>query len=177
MRRRGGVGRRLFRLRCCGAAVITGACLFVAGCAPTIYPYRVTTHDCNCTQYTVHDDGVTYSVRAEYWMDRGVATRIMLKLRNNSRDTLSTGAASVKISSENIQYQYNNKYVPLPGILILPKSTDSLSMSGRDVTGKDDWHLIAGERLTMTLRGITLGGTTLEPQEFMFVPENPKLGK
>ena len=56
-----------------------------------------------------------------------------------------------------------------------PGDTRSIQFSGNDVTGVNDWNKIAGEQLTITLRGIRLGTKELRQQSVTFVPENPMM--
>jgi hypothetical protein len=152
--------------------------VLVAGCATmrSSYNYRVVNGDCNCEQYRVRDGSVAYLFRARYRMQGGVLTSIDVELINNSsRDTLSTDEAYVKVSSLNISYQYNDRFLPLPVLNIPPYGSDSIHLTGEDVSGEDDWTKIAGERLTVTIKDLRLGLKTLKPQQVEFVPENPKL--
>jgi hypothetical protein len=45
------------------------------------------------------------------------------------------------------------------------------------VTGVEDWHKIAGEQLTITVKGVRLAMKELPQQLVTFIPQNPKLGK
>ncbi len=145
------------------------------GCAPVAYPYFVADEGCNCTEYRRRDGPVEYLFHARYRMSGGIETTLGITFFNRSDDTLSLDLGTVKISSRNVSYQYNDKFIPLPGLHIGPHGIDSLLLAGKDVTGNDDWHVIAGERLTLTIRGMRLGGRTLKEQQVTFVPENPKL--
>ena len=157
--------------------LITGA--IVGGCAsvPTMYPYRVVTDNCNCEEYQTTDNKhkIDFQFHAQYMMDHGIITSIGVKIINRSSDTLFLDQGSVKISSRNVSYQYNDKFIPLPHLLILPVSSDTVTMTGSEVSGGDDWNKIAGEQLTLTLQGIRLGDHTLSEQQVTFIPENPKL--
>jgi hypothetical protein len=111
-------------------------------------------------------------------MDAGIVTTIEIEFTNTSHtDTLTFDHSAVKISSRNVAYQYNNKFLPIPLSTILPRRTDHVMMSGREVTGVEDWHKIAGEQLTITVKGIRLAMKELPQQAVTFVPKNPKLGK
>jgi hypothetical protein len=150
--------------------------LLALSCAPGTYPYRAISGDCNCEEYSVRDGSVEYLFRARYSMDEGLLTRIEIEFFNRSHtDTLSLDVASVRVSSLNAAYEYNDKFLPLPPLRIRPRDSEIVHLEGKELAGKDDWHKIAGERLTVNLRGVTLGGKNLKSQEVVFVPENPKL--
>lgn len=156
------------------------ACAIIAGCAvaPSMYSYRVITDNCNCAEYHAVDvkHKIDYLFRASYMMNQGISTKINLTFVNKSRDTLFLDAGTVKISSRNVPYQYNDRFVPLPHLIIPPSSSDSVTMTGSEVSGENDWNNIAGEQLTLTLQGLRLGADTLPQQQVTFIPENPKLG-
>lgn len=143
-----------------------------------MYSYRAINEQCNCEEYWVLDKAhrVGYLFTARYRMENGVTTSIDVKFVNNSSDTLSLDRASVRVSSRNISYQYNDRFLPLPSLTVVPKRSDSIHLSGKEVSGKDDWNKIAGEQLTITLKGVRLGGTELPQQSVDFIPENPKMG-
>ena len=107
----------------------------------------------------------------------GILTSIEIQFFNSSTDTLFLNVASVRVSSRNISYQYNDKFVPLPSIQIAPNRSDVVTLSGRDINGEDGWHKIAGERLSVTIKGVRLGRIQMSEQEVRFVPENPNLRK
>jgi hypothetical protein len=155
------------------AGVIASGC----GVTRSTYSYRASTANCNCEEYRATDakHRIDYRFRARYIMDRGVHTNITVTFVNSSRDTLFLDPGAVRISSRNVSYQYNDKFIPLPHVMILPLSSDSVSMTGSEVTGEDDWNKIAGEQLTLTIQGIRLGELTLPQQQVTFIPENPRL--
>ena len=152
----------------------------IAGCASTssTFFYRVATDNCNCEEYRISDKEhkIDYLFRARYKMQRGIITTIEVEFTNRSRDTLFLDQGTVKISSRNVPYQYNDKFVPLPHTMILPSRSDVVIMTGSDVSGIDDWNKIAGEQLTLTLQGMRLGERALPQQLVTFIPTNPKLG-
>ena len=144
-----------------------------------MYSYLAITNNCNCETYAVSDEQnhVDYRFRAHYAMERGIVTHIEVELVNNSNsETLSTDRASVKVSSRNIAYQYNNMFLPVPPLSVEPKNSDVVTLRGRQVTEEEDWNKIAGEQLTITIKGIMLGEKELPQQSVSFVPDNPKLG-
>jgi hypothetical protein len=157
------------------AAVIVPLCLAAAGCAPELHHYNALTAGEARPEYRSVRDGITCIARAEYRMDHGIATDITVTLENGSAGTLSTDEATVRVASANVGYQYNNKFLPLQSMSIPHGASRDFHLSGRDVDGADDWHKIAGEKLTLTIRGLRLGGRTLPDQDIVFIPENPKL--
>ena len=110
-------------------------CAVVAGCgaAPSMYSYRVITEDCNCDEFRKADgkNNIEYVFRASYTMDHGISTTINVLLLNKSRDTLFLDGGTVRISSRNVSYQYNDRFVPLPHLIIPPFSSDFVRMTGK----------------------------------------------
>ena len=151
--------------------------LLPVGCAVVTYPYRVVDGGCNCEEYFVTDsrDQVEYRFHGRYRMEGGIATTIDVELGNLGGDTLLLDLAVVKISSTNVPYQYNDKFLPLPPLVIPPGDREVLHLEGKSVGAIDDWKIIAGERLTVTLKGIRRGSRTLADATVTFVPENPQL--
>lgn len=143
-----------------------------------VFDYKISNGHCDCLEYRTRDyeAPVEYSFRAEYSMQSGFVTEITVDIRNGSADTLTLDPGSVMVSSRNIEYQYNNKFIPLPDLVINPGASEKLTLDGKEVTESPDWNRIAGEQLTLTLRGMRLGGRILTDQVITFVPENPLLG-
>ena len=79
------------------------------------------------------------------------------------------------VSSKNINYQYNNKFLPLPDLVVPPGHSEDLDLDGKEVTASPTWKKIAGEQMTLTLKGMRLGDNMLGTQVVTFVPENPML--
>src|SRR5712672_2453590 len=125
----------------------------LAGCAPTahFYTYRVITDNCNCEEYWVADkqNKIGYLFQAHYRMEDGIVTSIDIKFVNNTRETLTLDHGAVRVSSRNFSYQYNDRFIPLPSWSVQPGGSDEVHLSGREVSAKDDWNKIAGERLTV----------------------------
>lgn len=142
------------------------------------YRYRATNNDCNCEKYIVSDEKykIDYLFRATYKMQIGILTNIEIEFTNNSDDTLSFERSAIKVSSRNVKYQYNNKFLPLTWDPILPQSSGSRKLNGKEVTDESNWHKIAGEQLGITIKGILLGSKELKSQTVIFAPENPNLG-
>ncbi len=144
---------------------------------PEMFTYRAINDDCNCQEFKVSDrsEKIEYLFRAHYLMDDGIVTHIGIEFTNNSRDTLFLERGAIKVASNNFNYQYNNKFLPLPALVIPPNERDSVRLVGREIEGKDDWNKIAGEQLKVTIQGLRAGSHDLRPQTVIFVPENPKL--
>ncbi|MBI1803327.1 MAG: hypothetical protein HY033_04860 [Ignavibacteriae bacterium] len=141
------------------------------------YAYRAITDNCNCTEYSVADakNNIEYRFRATYKMDTGIITSIEIEVHNNNDDTLHLDHGTAKVSSRNVAYQYNDRFVPLPDLTILPKKSDTVKLTGKERTDTNDWHKIAGEQLTITIRGLRLGESEVKSQSVTFVPENPMI--
>lgn len=153
--------------------------MVLAGCGPATFPYRVVTNDCFCDTFRISDAkaSVTYSFSAVYRLDGAMSTTVTVDIRNGSSDTLDLSLAYVKISSRNIPYRYNNRFLPVTLMNVPPGETRTLTLHGDvDDTGRSDpWLAIAGEELTLTLKGIRVRGVAIAMQEVKFVPHNPKL--
>ena len=160
----------IWSLVCC-----FGILLFISGCSPSNYSYRVINDDCNCEDYILHDGAIEYRFHAEYEMHDGVATTIEIEIFNGSNEKLSLDLAEAKVSSRNIAYQYKDKFLPLPSLTVGPHSSDVVKLIGKEISGEDDWHKIAGEQMTVTIKGLLLGQKMLKEQNIIFVPVNPKL--
>ena len=144
---------------------------------PEMFAYRAVNDECNCQEFKVVDrlEKIGYLFRASYAMDDGIVTHIGIEFTNNSRDTLFLERGAIKVASNNFNYQYNNRFLPLPALIIPPNQTDSVRLVGKEIEGKDDWNKIAGEQLRVTIQGLRVGSHDLRPQTVIFVPENPKL--
>jgi hypothetical protein len=132
---------------------------------------------CQCKEYTTSDKKypVGYRFRATYRMEGGFITSINIRFENRGADTLFLDPGSVMVASKNVEYQYNNKFIPLPDMVIPPGESQELDLDGKEVTNVPSWRKIAGEQLTLTIKGMRLGEKALEKQVVTFVPENPML--
>ena len=171
--------------------IIALAMLALAGCGSTrpagsspptpsareTYTYRAVNDNCNCEEYRTQDRdrGIGYKFRASYKMNHGIITTIEIEFINDSHDTLFLETGTARVSSRNIAYQYNNKHVPLPHLVVAPSRSETVKMEGSDISGKDDWNKIAGEQIVLTLQGIRLSDRKVAAQHVTFVPENPML--
>ncbi len=148
--------------------------------ANALIPYRIMNDSCSCERYTVKDprSPVDYSVEAGYRIDGTITTQITLTIRNASADTLDLSLAAAQVSSRNVPYTYNNRFLPLQRGLVLPGGEETITLKGT-TTGPEagDPRLkMAGEELVLTLKGLRLGSTTLATQAIRFVPVNPQFG-
>lgn len=144
------------------------------------FDYTASNDDCRCKEYKVVDKmGVEYVFTANYRVDNSVVTKVVIEFRNTSaKDSLRLDPGVVKISSRNVAYQHNDMFLPLPDMRLGPGRSDKLELNGRDVQGgADEWNKIAGEQLTVTIKGMRLGKRTLSQQTVTFVPDNPRMKK
>jgi hypothetical protein len=143
----------------------------------TTFGYRVQNENCQCAEYATSDRKypVGYRFRAAYRMEEGFITSINVRFENRGADTLFLDPGSVMVASKNVEYQYNNRFIPLPDMMIPPGESQELDLDGKEVTTAPSWRKIAGEQLTLTLKGMRLGEKILETQVVKFVPENPML--
>jgi hypothetical protein len=150
------------------------------GCAPapepSMYFYRAINDGCNCQEYHVADrpGRVEYLFKARFRMEEGIVTDIEVELTNNSADSIFFDQGAIKVSSENVAYQYNDKFLPLPAMTIPPHRHDVVKLVGREINGKPDWNKLAGEKLRITIKGLHAGPHDLPPQSATFVPDNPR---
>lgn len=143
----------------------------------TSFTYLAQNEGCRCEAYTVSDKKfpVRYTFRATYRMEGGFITSVRISVENRGRDTVFLDPGLVMVSSKNITYQYNNMFLPLPALVILPGDSEDLDLNGKEVTGSPTWKKIAGEQLTLTLKGMRMGEDVLGTQVVTFIPENPML--
>lgn len=142
------------------------------------FDYFVQNENCRCREYATSDrrHPVGYRFSASYRMQEGFITSIRITVENRSAaDTLFLDPGAVRVASKNIEYQYNNRFLPLPDLVVLPGDAEEVELDGREVTSSPTWKRIAGEQMTLTIRGIRLGETVLAEQTVTFVPENPLL--
>jgi hypothetical protein len=153
--------------------------LFLAGCGTStgVYPYRVMNNDCNCEEFRITDELVTYSFSAVYSIDGAMKTKITVTVQNSNTDTLDLSLAYVRVLSRNIPYRYNGKYLPITVGNVPPESQRTLTLNGEvdHLKQNDPWLAIAGERLAVTLKGMRIKGRPRSMLTIQFVPKNPKL--
>lgn len=143
------------------------------------YPYLVATDNCNCERFVYHDSGGRFEIEASahYQVTDRITSTIELVFRNRSRDTLSLRQAFLKGTSTNVQYQFNDKFQPMPFAIVPPGGNYTVTLTGSDTQVSDDpWLKIAGEKVDIEMRGLLLGFTPVPPILLTLVPFNPKLG-
>ncbi len=144
-------------------------------------PYNILNDSCMCEEYTAKDPKlpVTYKFTAHYEVKDRVTTRIELTLENNGNDTLRTSMGYVRVTSRNVAYQYNDKFVPLPMEPIPPHDKRTLTLAGTAVksNNEDPWVDMAGEQLVVTVKGLRLGKRRLAEQNVTFIPQNPRFNE
>jgi hypothetical protein len=156
--------------------------LGTAGCVSSsgTYPYWVTSEGVIRDSATMIDKtaNVTYEFSAEYSIDVGVHTKITVAIHNGNADTLDMSLSYVKVTSKNVSYRYNDRFIPIDILFVSPGGTRTLTLVGESVrpAAGDPWLSIAGEELIVTVKGMRIGRRTLATQVVRFVPHNPKLG-
>lgn len=152
------------------------ALTLLAACTQT-YPYLVTTDGCNCQEYVFRDrkNNLEIAFSAYYEVGERVITTVEMTFHNRSRDTLSLRQAFIKGTSRNIRYQYNDRFQPMPYVVVLPGGSQTISLVGSDTEIADNpWFRIAGERVSIEIKGMTLGGKVLDPVIIHLIPVNPE---
>jgi hypothetical protein len=161
--------------------VVVLAAIALGGCAPSsgLYPYRIVNDACQCERFEVSDTAaaVGYAFAATYSVDDGIRTTIDVEIQNNSDDTVYLSLAYIRVTSHNLSYQYNNRFLPIAIPLVAPHERKILTLTGSAnvQNAGDPWLKIAGEELVVTLKGARIGHHTLATQTIRFVPYNPKL--
>jgi len=157
--------------------VCMGIALMVSSCTSS-YPYLVATDNCNCERFTYREIGGRFEidVSARYEIKERVISTIELVFRNKSREALSLRQAYIKGTSSNIQYPFNDRFQPMPFVQLAPGTDYAMTLSGSDSQDSDNpWLKIAGEKVVLEIRGLTLGGKTILPIQLTLVPYNPKI--
>ncbi len=159
--------------------------LLLGGCSSVfkspssdMYPYRAMNNDCSCEHFTTADPRVPvrYEFSASYKVDTKITTEITVVVHNGSTDTLDLSMAAIRVSSRNVQYRYNNRFVPVTVAAVPPHDERTLTLVGSANEGSaNPWLPIAGEHLVLTLKGIRLRARELAVQTVQFVPSNPNL--
>ena len=155
-----------------------GVALLLSSCRSS-YPYLVVTDNCNCERFTYRDERGRFEidVAARYEVKDRIISTIELEFRNKSRMALSLRQAYIKGTSSNIQYPFNDRFQPMPYVLIPAGGHYSMTFTGADAQGTDNpWLKVAGEKIVLEIRGLTVGGKTILPIVLTLVPYNPKIG-
>lgn len=168
-----------------GAAVLPG--LVLGGCSSIftssgdVYPYRATTGDCNCQHFTSVDpkEPIRYEFTATYRVDTVITTAITVVVHNGSPDTLDLSLGAVRVTSRNVRYRYNDRFVPIMIPAVPPHDQRTLTLVGSadGVASADPWLSIAGEQVVLTIKGLRLRSKELAAQTVQFVPSNPKFSE
>jgi hypothetical protein len=160
------------------AIVLSGCSSIVKSPTVDTYPYRAMNNNCSCERFTSVDPKVPvhYEFSATYKVDKKITTEITVLVRNGTADTLDMSLGAIRVASRNVQYRYNNRFVPVTIASVPPHDERTLTLVGSE-TGEgssDPWLPIAGEQMVLTLKGLRLRGKELAPQTIQFVPSNPK---
>ena len=151
----------------------------VVGCGTStgVYTYRVVNNNCNCEQFHLTDEEahVSYSFSGVYSVRGVIRTRLTLSIRNDNRDTLDLSLAYIRVTSRNIPYRYNGKFLPVTISDVPPGEQRTLSLDGEvdEINGSDPWLAITGEELVLTIEGMRMRERPLTTQVVRFVPQNP----
>lgn len=148
------------------------------GCSHT-YPYRIANDGCDCAEFTSTDSTyhISYRYAARYTVGSRIRTEIDITIMNNGADTVQLVDAYVKVTSHNIPYPSNDRYLPVGIRSVPPHGIRSLTLKGEYVpAGKEDlWLRVVGEEVSVMIEGQTAGGQQLAKQTVRLVPENPFL--
>jgi hypothetical protein len=154
-----------------------GIALLVSSCTSS-YPYLVATNNCNCERFTYREERGRFEidVSARYEIKDKITSTIELVFRNKSREMLSLRQAYIKGTSSNIEYPFNGRFQPMPFVQIAPGGDYTMTFSGSDSRlSENPWLKIAGERVVLEIRGLSLGGKPILPIHLTLVPYNPKI--
>jgi len=158
--------------------LISALTVLAAGCTGG-YPYYVVNDGCRCEHYTVTDaaNRIVYSLAASYSVNGEIRTQVDVTIANNGRDTLDLSLAYVKVSSKNVPYRYNDRFLPINITHVAPAREEHLTLTGESVNMdvRDPWLKIAGEELVVTLKGMRINGREIPARVITFIPLNPKL--
>jgi hypothetical protein len=166
-----------------GAAVILA--MVLGGCSSVVrspsadaFSYHAMNDNCSCERFTAVDPKipVRYEFSATYKVDTTITTEITVIVHNGTADTLDMSLGAIRVSSRNVQYRYNNKFLPVTVAAVPPHDERTLTLvgSGKSEGSADPWLPIAGEQMVLTLKGLRLHGKELSAQTIQFVPSNPK---
>ncbi|MEX2090091.1 MAG: hypothetical protein WEB62_09970 [Bacteroidota bacterium] len=142
-------------------------------------PYLVTTENCFCEEFTYRDEraNFTVEVKATYEVHERVTSVVELKFGNGGKDTLDLRQGFIKGTAKNVRYQFNDRFQPLPHVVVPPGTSYTMVMQGSDTElVAEPWHKIAGEQVTIELRGIQMGSKPVNPVVITMIPRNPKFG-
>ncbi len=136
------------------------------------------TDNCNCERFTYREERGRFEidVSARYEIRDRITSTIELVFRNKSPEALSLRQAYIRGTSSNVRYPFNDRFQPMPFEQIAPGERYSMTFSGSDSRVSDDpWLKIAGEKVVLEIRGLSIGGKTIHPVLLTLVPYNPKI--
>jgi hypothetical protein len=148
-----------------------------SSCTST-YPYLVTTDECNCERFIYNDARGRFEIElsASYVVTDRINSTIEFVFRNRSRDPLNLKQAYLKGTSVNVRYPFNDRFQPMPFVVVPPDGSYTMRLEGGDARGSEDpWLKIAGEKIVVEIKGILLGSKPLAPIVLTLKPFNPKL--
>jgi hypothetical protein len=151
--------------------------LVLTACSSS-YPYRITSDDCNCERFIYRGEQRRFEIEvsARYVVTDRISSEIELIFRNHDRESMSLRQAYIKGTSANVRYQNNDRFQPLPYVIVPPQGAYSMTLRGSDVEASENpWLKIAGEKIVLELRGLLLGAEPMGPIIITLVPYNPKL--
>ena len=161
------------------AALAVLVVFLIPSCTST-YPYLIATDECNCERFIYKDERGRFEIEASarYNITDRIHSTLEFVFRNNSREPLSLKQAYLKGSSQNVRYEFNDRFQPMPFAVVPPAGSYMLKLEGSDPEMSDDpWLKIAGEKIVVEMKGMLLGLKPLAPIVITFRPFNPKLAR
>ncbi len=149
--------------------------VLLAGCSSS-YPYVITNDNCYCERYLYRypHGAISIEVEAKYAVNDRISSSISLTFHNASRDTLDLRQAFIKGTSRNVRYAANDRFLPLPFVLVPPGGSYSITLEGTEPeVHPNPWHRIAGEQVVLELKGLLLGGKLFDSIIITMIPRNP----
>jgi hypothetical protein len=159
-------------------ALVVFVCAVLLSSCTSSYPYLITTDGCNCERYTYNDERGRFSIdlTAHYVVTDRINSTIEFVFRNESRESLNLRQAFLKGTSVNVRYPFNDRFQPMPYVVVPPDDSYRMTLEGSDARGSaDPWLKIAGETIVIEMKGILLGMKPLAPIVLTLKPLNPKL--
>ncbi|MCX6134701.1 MAG: hypothetical protein NTU47_12880 [Ignavibacteriales bacterium] len=153
------------------------ALVLFSSCTST-YPYIVTTDECNCERFVYKDERGRFEIdlSAHYVITDRFNSTIGFVFRNKSLDPLNLQQAYLKGTSVNVRYPFNDRFQPMPYVVVSPGSSYTMTLQGSDTeTTGNPWLKIAGETIVIEIKGMLLGPRPLAPIVLALKPYNPKL--
>jgi hypothetical protein len=151
------------------------AVVLAAGCSSS-HPYLITSENCYCERYLFRHPKhpVSVEVEAKYAVNERIRSSISLTFYNASHDTLDLRQAFIKGTSRNVRYAANDRFLPLPFIVIPPGGSYSMMLEGTEPeVHPNPWHRMAGEQVVLEIKGLLFGGRNIERIVITMIPRNP----